>query len=131
MKSDDIKYPFFAYGIFKKGNIGFPNIANHAKKVESENLDGGLLQRDGLPLFNPNARGKINGSLITFNNRDDAIKAYKKILRIEPKHQYKWGKIVINEQGDEANILIGNLFIRLCLKLLREFKSNSMTILHN
>ena len=48
----DTSLPFFSYGLFKPGQLGFLGLGNFVESVELDvNLSGILKERDGLPLL--------------------------------------------------------------------------------
>jgi hypothetical protein len=69
MTSPRIDAPFFAYGMFLKGEIAFPAIAPYTERVTSGVVDGSLEERDGVYLLVLGKRGKVHGDLIEFNER--------------------------------------------------------------
>ena len=47
----DSNLPFFAYGLFRPGQLGYLRLKPHVGRVESGwSLHGNLLDRDGLPI---------------------------------------------------------------------------------
>jgi len=102
----DTNLPFFAYGVFKPGQLGFFQIKDFTDKYSPYDITGVLYERDGVPLFNPEkAYSKVKGYLITFkeNQQDEA---YKRIADTEPDYQYTWDTVEISGTG-KANILAG------------------------
>ena len=102
---DDINMPFFAYGIFKPGQIAYNQIRkfSNGKPIELD-VEYEMLFRDGVPLLNgeKNPHFLTKGFLINFKN---PYKAYKRITKAEPEELYQWG--IIDVGGIEANALIG------------------------
>lgn len=102
---DNLNLPFFAYGIFKPGQIAYKQIKRFCwgepirKIVKYE-----MKYRDGVPLLegekNPNFSTK--GFLISFDNPQ---KAYDKIGKSEPNELYEWA--IIDADGTDANALVG------------------------
>ncbi|MDD3662839.1 MAG: hypothetical protein PHT84_03165 [Candidatus Pacebacteria bacterium] len=110
-KPQDIALPFFAYGIFKPGQLAFPRIKDFVYRAEDGYVTGSFKERDGLPLFNP-SQGRINvrGTLIHFiegRERD----AYNRIIDIEPDKVYKWDTIKVNDKVN-SNVLVGKRPVR-------------------
>ena len=94
-KKFDESLPFFAYGIFKTGQLAFKELADLVDYVEaSATVSGVLYERDGLPLLQKNNRGTIKGALITFR-RGLGHDAYHEITKIEPDTQYKWSTVKV------------------------------------
>lgn len=101
----DISRPFFAYGIFKPGQIGFLQLRELVRTAESNYVNGSLLLRDGLPIFDPGGRDKVKGALLHFIDKAAAEKAYRRISKLEPDNHYNWAELPCD--GTTANILIG------------------------
>jgi hypothetical protein len=108
MLPNHVELPFFSYGLFRPGQIGFgrlrPFVASHEAGWYVKGL---LLDRDGLPVLD---RGEddIQGVLIRF--RDDAgQEAYEVISSIEPDKLYRWEEATIHKADEErkANLLLG------------------------
>ena len=102
----DIQLPFFAYGIFKNGQISYFCIKDFVESTrEFTNIKGRLLVRDGIPLVDEQQKdSKVNGSLITFREGSELI-AYTQICNLEPQKYYKWSKLETN--FGLANVLVG------------------------
>jgi len=50
----DINNPFFAYGIFRPGQLGFFQLKELVSDIiEASQVAGSLLLRDGLPIIDP------------------------------------------------------------------------------
>lgn len=98
--------PFFAYGIFKKGQISHFRIKNYIKETKlGVAINGQLHIRDGITVIDLNNTNKIvTGDLIWFEH-DSCTNAYQQICDLEPKKYYKWGTVVTDD--GEANILVG------------------------
>ncbi len=108
---EDFVLPFFAYGLFKPGQLCFERIKDLVSKVEDGYAGGSLRERDGIPLFN-NSQGysRVKGSLIYFI-KDREEEAYKRIIEIEPEEIYCWGKVIVNDQSN-SNVLLGKRELR-------------------
>ncbi len=100
--------PFFAYGLFKPGQLGFDGIRELAQEVDlGARMQGVLFERDGVPLLldsSDGETGEVAGALVTFHP-DGAAAAYQKIAALEPERQYEWGTRR-TAGGMEANVLI-------------------------
>lgn len=96
--------PFFAYGVFREGELGFLSIADLIENLNDSSVPGTLYLRDGLPLFEPNGRYSISGNVIHFKNGTNE-EAYARINRLEPDKQYFWNTVEVD--GTECNCLIG------------------------
>ena len=105
-KPANLNLPFFAYGIFKPGQLGFFQLRGIASKImEPSHIAGALRIRDGLPIVDPNGNRQIKGALLHFATPDAACEAYERISRLEPDQQYIWGEALAN--GGQANVLLG------------------------
>jgi hypothetical protein len=98
--------PFFAYGIFRRGQISHFCIKNYVSELSDSVFVNGLLYvRDGIPLLETNDTDNVVcGDLIFFKPNTSDL-AYKSIINLEPQKYYKWGVIKTSE-GD-ANVLLG------------------------
>lgn len=97
----DPRLPFFAYGIFSPGQIAFFQIKSHVRQVTDASATGVLRIRDGVPVLDATAHGKVaNGYRIEFNGADAEF-AYQAIQGMEPSTQYRWRK------DGEMNVLVG------------------------
>lgn len=102
---DDAGLPFFAYGVFRPGQLAYFQLRDHVASVVSPvRVSGSLLERDGLPLLDPDAAGSVAGAVLTFKN-DQSGNAYRQIADMEPDHQYQWR--TANVEGVAANVLVG------------------------
>lgn len=102
---NSVKLPFFAYGVFQKGELGFLSISDLVDRVEKPvSVRGCLLLRDGLPIIDPQGDSTILGSLIFFKEGRYS-EAYKKINRLEPDRQYRWEELT--GEGVQCNCLVG------------------------
>ncbi len=106
LQRPNINYPFFAYGIFKPGQIAYSRIENCVKSMYKEKIPHQLFLRDGVPFIsrNPEEYGSTWGFLIEFKE-DSIIDAYDIICEVEPEELYYWKEIEVN--GNPANALIG------------------------
>jgi len=100
--------PFFAYGIFQKDEIAYPNIELFVADVESAATQGCFRERDGIFLLDPGGNGEVEGNLIHFrpNRRENALRA---ISSLEPLHVYRWSTCSVRTSTRqwEANTLVG------------------------
>jgi hypothetical protein len=104
-KPKDIILPFFAYGIFRPGQLGFFQLKELVKEIKpSIEIRGCLLLRDGLPIIDPEGRGEVKGVLLEFHS-DKTAEAYDRIAAMEPDKHYTWG--VADAHGVKANVLFG------------------------
>ncbi|ADC46637.1 hypothetical protein mru_0786 [Methanobrevibacter ruminantium M1] len=98
---DDITLPFFAYGIFKPGEIAYSNIKKYIGKKNEKTINYAMKQRDGVPILLPEENnGKTHGYIFKFNDNE---RAYDTINHNLSNKLYEWGTI---EQG-KINVLFG------------------------
>lgn len=101
--------PFFAYGLFKPGQLGFLRLRELVVHSELDcALRGALLERDGLPIVDEEGGDEIRGSLIFFDERK-VVEAYLSIRELEPDKHYRWGvgDVKANQGIQKANVLFG------------------------
>lgn len=101
---ENISLPFFAYGIFKKGQISFFRIKDYIEDIKPVIFKGQLLILDGLPMLNiSNPDYSVKADILKFkvNSQNDA---YKSIAALEPDSLYKWS--VLETEHGKANALI-------------------------
>lgn len=97
--------PFFAYGVFKPGQLCFSRIQDIVVKAVECTVHGYLKERDGIPLLVlGNDCPSIKGYLIYFDAGKES-EAYDRIIGIEPDEVYRWG--TIEADNLRANALIG------------------------
>lgn len=104
----DINLPFFAYGIFKPGQLAYSKIKNRVDEESLKNVEVnyGMRLRDGVPILinSKNDFHQTNGFLITFKKGNEK-QAYKTISNTLLRKLYKWSTIEID--GKKANVLFG------------------------
>lgn len=102
-----INLPFFAYGIFKPGQIAYSRIAKYEKEPpEMHTIKHKMCLRDGIPfiLSDVSEYHSSEGFLFEFNE-DESELAYKTICESISKKLYYWKEIDVD--GQKANALIG------------------------
>jgi len=100
---DDTSLPFFAYGIFKKGEIAWPRLQTSVSDSKQCRLIGHALKiRNGLAVA---VVGKDLGIMGTAHF-PLGENLYSIVGESEPKSQYKWQEAQIPEIG-KANFLLG------------------------
>ena len=105
---EDCSLPFFAYGFFKKGELGYHQIENF---VNNEPIDGyvsgRLYEKDGVPILKIERQSfnEIKGDIIYFTNPKVA---YRSIGKMEPRDLYKWHRVKVLNSTVYANILVYN-----------------------
>ncbi len=103
----NIRLPFFAYGIFKPGQLGYLRLIGLVAEAKPDcEIKGALMIRDGLPIIDekPDYSNTCRGTMLTF--KPDAVEAaYQRIAEIEPDKHYRWG--VTSVQAIDVNVLFG------------------------
>lgn len=103
----DTTLPFFAYGIYKPGQLSYSKIKNYVKTQYECVINYKMLMRDGMPLVIPaggDNDAKTIGYLIYFKELHNKS-AYEIISENIHKKMYKWKEIKVGE--NRANVLIG------------------------
>ena len=104
---DDINLPFFAYGIFKPGQIAHPKIKRFVDEyTDNVKISYLMKHRDGVPILieGENERFQTEGTIIKFKEGKQR-KAYGTISKTELRKLYEWKTISIN--GETVNVLFG------------------------
>lgn len=102
----DTDLPFFSYGIFKPGQLGFFQIKDFIEKWNQSECMASLYERDGVPLLDlSHPYRSIKGYLIYFNEGQEK-EAYNQIASMEPEKQYEWNTLKF-ENNKLANVLEG------------------------
>ena len=96
--------PFFAYGVFRPGQLAFHRLKPFIAVVRGASIQGELRERDGLPILDPDGSGTVSGSLLAFRP-EAGTDAYQAIVNLEPDHQYRWDTRLVD--GAAANVLVG------------------------
>jgi hypothetical protein len=107
--------PFFAYGLYKPGQLCFFRIHELVNNVRDTKVEGILKERDAIPLLIPSKDSQIKGMLIYFHQGKE-IEAYNRIIEIEPEGVYRWGQ-VNTEANVTANVFYGKRIDRGCSDL--------------
>jgi len=100
----DMTLPFFAYGVFKPGELAFLQIKQFVLDCADMSVPGELKVRDGLPIAALDVPGEIDGVLINFRP-ESQILAYQHIADLEPEKQYRWETCTVGPQ--RFNLLAG------------------------
>ncbi len=118
MLPTDISLPFFAYGIFRPGELSFLIIEEFVDKerVEKKEILGSLMLRDGLTFFFEESTSTVSGYLIPFKKGEE-LKAYEVISNLEPKNLYFWKEI------NGFNILFGKSPTKNSITIPRYYES--------
>ncbi len=97
--------PFFAYGLFRPGQLAFFQVRDLVREVaDPAQVAGELRLRDGLPIIQLAGHGCVRGALLTFLP-GRAADAYKRISAMEPDKHYRWQEAPVG--GTPANMLVG------------------------
>ena len=103
LKKPNTKLPFFAYGIFKPGQIAYSKISDLDFEMKEATVNYSMRQRDGVPiLLREKNKGHTRGCLYDFN---DGENAYNIICQTMSPALYQWGTIDV--EGEKANVLFG------------------------
>ena len=102
----DINLPFFAYGIFKPGQLAYSKIEQYVEKYEKSQIDHIMLIRDGVPIITkkPHNYSKTYGYIIYFKE-EYKEKAYKVISDTKSSALYKWNTEDLDNK--QVNVLFG------------------------
>lgn len=99
--------PYFAYGLFKPGELAHGQVKPLLHGVPEEAwVSGALYIRDGLPLLKLGGMDYVQGYLMRFRDPEEA---YAKISAFEPKKHYKWStdEVRVRDTGELVNVLLG------------------------
>jgi hypothetical protein len=110
--------PFFAYGLFRRGQLGFLRLRDFVERTDEAFIKGVVLERDGLPLLDPGSQLNTAGSLFWFKS-GVAEDAYRSIAELEPGAQYSWAvrEVRAQRQTVRANVLAGKRLRDGCVQL--------------
>lgn len=102
-----IDQPYFAYGLFKEGELAFGRLrAFLSEPPRSASVSGRLWLRDGLPLLERGSGTQVSGSLLRFD-RGRVAEAYATICEVEPRKHYRWEEVELMPSRRPANVLVG------------------------
>ena len=102
---DNINLPFFAYGIFKPGQIAYSKIKNFVIDQNNSEINHQMMLRDGVPILIEEEKNEYTtkGVILNFSGYEE--EAYQIISRTMVRKLYKWDTIEIN--GNNVNVLFG------------------------
>lgn len=101
----NMKLPFFAYGLFKPGQLCYFRIKDLVEDHYETGVLGSLYERDGIPILKICENcSKIKGSLLKLDSGKEK-QAYELITEIEPKNLYWWNEVYT--MHGKANVLVG------------------------
>lgn len=101
---DKLTLPFFAYGLFKPGQLAYFQIGGLVATTSSASIPGELLVRDGVPFLNKAGQGRVDGAVVKFDPGTEE-QAYDCVAHMEPRHLYSWSTVRVDEAT--ANVLVG------------------------
>jgi hypothetical protein len=107
----NMELPFFAYGLFKPGQLAYFQLWEFVSEVINPvYIKGTLLVRDGLPLLDlaESGYGRALGALLLFRP-DRTREAYDRLSTMEPDKQYIWAEGKID--GVPVNVLEGRYLL--------------------
>ncbi len=102
------KLPFFAYGIFKPGQLAYSRIKEYVSEAIEKEIPYLMRMRDGIPLIMPQDKKEYvntKGYLIYFKEGCEE-KAYDIISETEPKKLYDWKEIAVD--NIPSNVLMSD-----------------------
>jgi hypothetical protein len=103
-----VDLPFFSYGLFRPGQIGFGRLRPFVASPEAGwHVKGSLLVRDGLPVLDK-GNEEVQGVLIRFRDGVEQA-AYEIISGIEPDKLYRWETRDVHKADEtvKVNLLVG------------------------
>ena len=106
---DNTLLPFFAYGVFRRGEIAYLRVKEYVDRLDADaRCKGRIVIRDGLPLLDPAGTEIVTGDLLFFEPKT-AGRAYHRIVQLEPDRQYEWATLDVqtSEGSVTANGLLG------------------------
>ena len=111
---EDVNMPFFAYGVFKSGQLAYPRIKDYidGEPVKSKTKYP-LKNINGVPILLKNDGDYDYGTLgeLLYFKTDYAEDMYEIIRSVKTKSLYIWDTITVkdleNDENIKANVLIG------------------------
>jgi len=101
----NITLPFFAYGIFRPGQLAFHRVKDLVQETRTQSTIRGTLRlRDGLPIIDSDGNSEVQGDVLIFKPNAQ-VEAYQRIIDIEPDDHYRWA--VVDSNGVAVNVLLG------------------------
>lgn len=102
----DHSLPFFSYGVFKPGELGFLRIRRIVEEAEEAVAEGYLFERNGTAVFSQSfSPSPVGGYLLQFSEYDEA---YDEIRSVEPEGQYEPHQLDVETTDgvEPANVLV-------------------------
>jgi len=108
LAGDGDSLPFFAYGLFRPGELAFPLIGGRVVGKTEGRIENTTTVRDGLLLLSKDESGITEGFVLTFGSESQQL-AYEEIAKFEPWSQYMWGTTdaVTDRETVAVNVLFG------------------------
>jgi len=105
---EDLSLPFFAYGLFRPGELAFPLIGGGVVGKTEGRIENTTTVRDGLLLLSESEYGMTEGFVLNFDSESQQS-AYEEIAKFEPWSQYRWGTTdaVTDRETVAVNVLFG------------------------
>lgn len=101
----NLSLPFFAYGVFRPGQLAFHRLQELVEEIRPQSVIRGALKlRDGLPIIDPSVQSEVYGDVLIFKSELQA-EAYQRIIELEPDKHYRWD--VTSSNGAAVNVLFG------------------------
>lgn len=101
----DPHLPFFTYGLFQPGELGYLQLRDLVeRRVRGQTIKGALRLRDGLPILDPAGQDRVQGTILYFLQGCEG-EAYDRIAKLEPDKYYRWA--VTPAEAGRANFLAG------------------------
>lgn len=101
----DKTLPFFAYGIFKPGQLAYPRIKNLVKTYCEHEIDYEMSMRDGVPLITQQRKYSRTVGYLIYFTEEHAEDAYEIISETHYEKLYRWEEIIVDD--NPANVLMG------------------------
>jgi len=104
----NLELPYFAYGLFKPGELAHNQIEQYlAHEPREEKVRGTLWERDGLPFIIPDSNShQIEGFVLQLKP-EKRKEAYELITSFEPEKLYTWKTVEVDDANTVANICAG------------------------
>jgi hypothetical protein len=120
---ENSELPFFAYGVFRPGEISFLGIKDYVEAAVPVEVKGEVKYRDGLNFYVKNENKYVEGYLIYFHSNISEL-AYEFINSMEPHKYFKWKSH--SGEGYSYNLLYGRNPKNGSVENQDEFKRYSM-----
>jgi hypothetical protein len=108
LRDDEATARFFAYGIFRPGEIAYVHIADFVERVQAASVTGSLRERDGIHLLDPRGEDSVRGDLLDFHS-GSVGNAFEAIDSLEPTRTYRWDicEATTSSGTYRARVLVG------------------------